>query len=98
MAVAYAVEEAATSFEAAIARAHTPNDVLGESPEVKEIGDAVALAAHHVDLTFTTPPYNHNAIEPHAAIVVWEEDDRLTVFDTSQFTAVERTASRTSSA
>ena len=48
---------------------------------------ALRSAPHHVDLTFTTPPYNHNAIEPHAAIAVWEGDDRLTVFDTSQFTA-----------
>ena len=44
-------------------------------------------AAHAVDLTFTTPPYNHNAIEPHAAIAVWTGDDRVTVYDTSQFTA-----------
>jgi len=85
----YAVEEAVTSFESAIADAHTPKDVLGESPELAE-GDPDAIlrsAPHRVDLTFTTPPYNHNAIEPHAAIAVWEGDDRLTVFDTSQFTA-----------
>ena len=44
-------------------------------------------AAHAVDLTFTTPPYNHNAIEPHAAIAVWSGEDRVTVYDTSQFTA-----------
>jgi len=89
VAVTYALEEAVTSFEAAISHAHTPEDVLGESPEVVK-GDpdaALRAAPHHVDLTFTTPPYNHNAIEPHAAIAVWEGDDRLTVFDTSQFTA-----------
>jgi xanthine dehydrogenase YagR molybdenum-binding subunit len=89
IAVTYAVEEAVTSFESAIAHAHTPKDVLGESPElVKGDPDAILRSAsHRVDLTFTTPPYNHNAIEPHAAIAVWEGDDRLTVFDTSQFTA-----------
>ena len=89
VAVTYALEEAVTSFEAAISHAHTPEDVLGESPEVVK-GDpdaALRAAPHHVDLTFTTPPYNHNAIEPHAAIAVWEGNDRLTVFDTSQFTA-----------
>jgi xanthine dehydrogenase YagR molybdenum-binding subunit len=87
--VTYALEEAVTSFEAAITHAHTPKHVLGESPEVvKGDPDSVLRSApHHVDLTFTTPPYNHNAIEPHAAIAVWEGDDRLTVFDTSQFTA-----------
>jgi xanthine dehydrogenase YagR molybdenum-binding subunit len=41
-----------------------------------------------VDLSFTTPPYNHNAIELHAAIAVWEGDGRLTLYDTSQFTVV----------
>jgi len=89
IAVTYAVEEAVTSFEGAIADAHTPNDVLGESPQlIKGDPDAILRSAPHlVDLTFTTPPYNHNAIEPHAAIAVWNGDDRLTVFDTSQFTA-----------
>jgi len=89
VAVSYAVEDADTSFADAIAHAHTPKHVLGESPEVVK-GDADAnlrSAQHRVDLTFTTPPYNHNAIEPHAAIAVWEGNDRLTVFDTSQFTA-----------
>ena len=89
VAVTYALEEAVTSFEAAITHAHTPKEVLGESPEVVK-GDPDATlrsAPHQVDLTFTTPPYNHNAIEPHAAIAIWEGDDRLTVFDTSQFTA-----------
>ena len=89
IAVTYEVEDAVTSFENAIAHAHTPKDVLGESAElVKGDPDAVLRSAQHrIDLTFTTPPYNHNAIEPHAAIAIWEGDDRLTVFDTSQFTA-----------
>ena len=89
VAVTYSVEEAVTSFEDAIAHAVTPKDVLGESPELVK-GDPEATlrsAPHRVDLTFTTPPHNHNAIEPHAAIAVWEGDDRLTIFDTSQFTA-----------
>jgi xanthine dehydrogenase YagR molybdenum-binding subunit len=87
--VTYSVEEAVTSFEASIAHARTPKDVLGESPEVVK-GDPDAVlhtAPHSVDLTFTTPPYNHNAIEPHAAIAIWRGDDRVTVYDTSQFTA-----------
>ena len=87
--VRYAVEDAVTSFEAAIANAYTPKDVLGDDPEVVKGDPGVVLqtAEHHVELTFTTPPYNHNAIEPHAAIAVWEGDDRLTVYDTTQFTA-----------
>ena len=56
--VTYTMEQAVTSFEAAIAHAQTPKDVLGESPEVVN-GDpdaALRSAAHRVDLTFTTPP------------------------------------------
>ena len=55
--VTYTIEQAVTSFEAAIARAKTPKDVLGESPEIVH-GDPDAVlraSAHAVDLTFTTP-------------------------------------------
>ncbi len=86
--VTYIAEPGANSFEESIPHATEPKDVMGEAPEVKK-GDADKIfeeAAHRVDLTFTTPPYNHNAIEPHAAIAVWEGDDHLTLFDSSQFT------------
>jgi xanthine dehydrogenase YagR molybdenum-binding subunit len=86
--VGYAPETGMNSFEESIAYAKQPKDVLGESPEVKH-GDADAAfkaAQHRVDLTFTTPPYNHNAIEPHATIAIWDGDDKLTIYDTSQFT------------
>jgi xanthine dehydrogenase YagR molybdenum-binding subunit len=49
-------------------------------------GDAeAALAASPVvvDRCYTTPPQNHNAIEPHATTAVWD-GDRLTVHDTTQ--------------
>ena len=60
--------------------------------------DAVLKAAtRRVDLNFETPPHNHNAIEPHAAIAVWDGDDRLTLYDTSQFTAARRAVSLRSS-
>src|SRR5579862_6896681 len=76
------------SFAEAIAGAKRPQHILGEQPEVSRGDpDAVLKAATcHVDLNFETPPYNHNAIEPHAAIAVWDGDDRLTLYDTSQFT------------
>jgi len=86
--VIYATEHGMNSFEAAIPGAKKPKQILGESPEVCK-GDpdaALKSAAHRVDLEFTTPPHNHNAIEPHAAIAVWDGDDRLTLYDTSQFT------------
>lgn len=86
--VTYAVEQGMNSFETAIRGAKKPKHIMGESPEVSK-GNADAAfksAAHRVDLEFTTPPHNHNAIEPHAAIALWDGDDRLTLYDTSQFT------------
>ncbi|MFB4271195.1 xanthine dehydrogenase family protein molybdopterin-binding subunit [Nonomuraea sp. GTA35] len=59
-------------------------NLLGETSADK--GDAqaaLAAAPHSVDLTFTTPPHNHNAIEPHATTAVWE-GDRLTVHEATQ--------------
>jgi xanthine dehydrogenase YagR molybdenum-binding subunit len=83
--VTYEAAPAVTDFEAAKARSHRPDSVLGE-PACVERGDpeaALAGAAHAVDLTFTTPLHNHNAIELHAATVAWD-GDHLTVHDASQ--------------
>ena len=87
--VTYLAEPGMNSFEAAIGSAKKPKQILGEDPEVTK-GDPDAVfktASHRVDLRFTTPPYNHNAIEPHATIAVWDGDDKVTLYDTSQFTA-----------
>lgn len=88
IAVSYAPETGINSFEQSIPAAKKPKNVLGEDPEVSK-GDAdaaLASAPHRVDLTFATPPYNHNAIEPHACIAVWDGDRKLTLYDASQFT------------
>jgi len=85
--VNYASENGVTSFEESIPAAKKPKDVLGDDPEVSK-GDAdaaLASAPHRVDLTFTTPPYNHNAIEPHACIAICD-GDKVTLYDCSQFT------------
>lgn len=44
---------------------------------------ALAAAPVSVDLEFSTPQYNHNAIEPHATTAVWD-GDRLTVHEGTQ--------------
>src|SRR5262249_33596197 len=86
--VTYDAEEGMNSFEESIAHAKTPEHVLGEAPEVTrgDADQALRSAAHRVTLTFTTPPYNHNAIEPHATIAMWDNDRAVTMYDTSQFT------------
>ena len=83
--VAYEALPATTSFQAAKAKARTPETILGEAPTI-EVGDAEAAlkaAPVRVDLTYTTPRHNHNAIELHAATVRWD-GDALTVHDATQ--------------
>jgi xanthine dehydrogenase YagR molybdenum-binding subunit len=39
-----------------------------------------------VDNVYSTPPYNHNAIELHATLAHWSEDETsLTVYDATQY-------------
>ncbi|WP_435583175.1 xanthine dehydrogenase family protein molybdopterin-binding subunit [Amycolatopsis thermoflava] len=45
----------------------------------KAFGEAPVTADHR----YTTPPHQHNAIEPHATIAEWD-GDRLTVHDSTQ--------------
>jgi xanthine dehydrogenase YagR molybdenum-binding subunit len=83
--VSYAAEPAATDFHAAEDSAQ-PVRGLPMMPGGGRKGDAeqaLAAAPVSVDLRFTTPPQNHNAIEPHATTAVWD-GDRLTVHDSTQ--------------
>ena len=76
--IVYVAERGMNSFEEAIPSAKRPKQILGEDPEVSN-GDADKVfksAKHRVDLKFSTPPYNHNAIEPHAAIAIWDSDGK----------------------
>jgi xanthine dehydrogenase YagR molybdenum-binding subunit len=45
---------------------------------------AFASAQVKVDATYTTPAQNHNPIELHSTVAVWQGDDRLTVYDATQ--------------
>lgn len=83
--VTYSPEDAVTSLAAARARGTEPGSFLG-APLKKEIGDAegaLAAAPYRVDAVYRTPRYNHNAIEPHAVTVAWE-DGGLRVHDATQ--------------
>lgn len=81
----YAALPAVTSFEEAKKTPRKLENLLGQPP-VLEIGSAEAAlknAEVRVDQIYRTPRHNHNAIELHAATVVWNED-RLRVHDASQ--------------
>jgi xanthine dehydrogenase YagR molybdenum-binding subunit len=86
--VTYLTEAATTSLAAAKAKGTEPGEFMGE-PLRKDIGDAeraLADALYKVDATYSTPRYNHNAIELHAATVAWE-GDTLRIHDATQAVA-----------
>jgi xanthine dehydrogenase YagR molybdenum-binding subunit len=84
--VEYDVDAPAVSFEDEKAKAVVPKDILGEPPEIN-IGDAnqaFAEADVSVSHVYRTPRYNHNALEPHATIAVWDDRGGVAVFDATQ--------------
>ncbi|MGI8788929.1 MAG: xanthine dehydrogenase family protein molybdopterin-binding subunit [Pyrinomonadaceae bacterium] len=85
--VEYETDEAEVSFDALKDEAAPPKNIMGEPAEIEK-GDAeksLNEAAFQVDNIYRTPRYNHNAIELHATIAVWHDDESLTVYDPSQF-------------
>jgi xanthine dehydrogenase YagR molybdenum-binding subunit len=84
----YAPAPSVTAFDQARQNG-TETGVFQGEPLKLEIGDAVgalAAAAVKIDVTYRTPRHSHNAIEPHAATVIWHGDE-LTVHDASQAVA-----------
>ena len=87
----YEAEPALTSYAAAKAKGTEPGLFMGQPLQARK-GDAEAAFAKapvRVDGRYATPRHNHNAIEPHAATVMWQ-GDKLIVHDASQ--AVQHTA------
>ena len=83
--VTYDAAPAVTAMAEAKANGTEPGTFMGQ-PLQFTIGDAdagLAASPHRVDQVYTTPRHSHNAIELHAATVMWE-GDRLRVHDASQ--------------
>jgi xanthine dehydrogenase YagR molybdenum-binding subunit len=83
--VAYRTTESVVDFVKAQpdAKPQKGNALMPAGAKKGDAEAALAAADVTVDLQFTTPPYNHNALEPHATTAVWE-GDRLTVHDATQ--------------
>ena len=45
---------------------------------------AITQAANAIKHVYETPYENHNPMEPHATIAIWDGDDKLTVYDATQ--------------
>jgi xanthine dehydrogenase YagR molybdenum-binding subunit len=71
----------------ALGEAYTPA-TLGPNgdPDTTRGSVEAGLVAARVKITqtYTTPVQNHNPMEPHATIAVWQGDGKLTVYDATQ--------------
>jgi len=82
--VSYREAPAQLDFAAGQNSAHSPGKVNGEDADSIRGSHTVEDAG--VDLTqiYTTPMQHHNPLEPHATVALWI-DDRLTVYDSTQY-------------
>ncbi|MFI6297198.1 xanthine dehydrogenase family protein molybdopterin-binding subunit [Nonomuraea sp. NPDC050790] len=89
--VGYAVQEGVVDFAAEEPNAvPQKNDIVSQGEAKKGDAEAaLAAAAVTVDLRFTTPPQNHNALEPHSTTAIWD-GERLTLHDSTQSLAAVR--------
>lgn len=65
---------------------YTPKQVQRQEPDTHR-GDISAgnqQAKARITGTYGTPMENHNPMEPHATIAVWESPEKLTVYDATQ--------------
>jgi xanthine dehydrogenase YagR molybdenum-binding subunit len=84
--VSYQPAQPALDIHAGIPAARKPKNGLGNQDLQISRGDVeagFAIASVRIDETYTTPVYHHNAMEPHATIAWWK-DDQLTVYDSTQ--------------
>jgi xanthine dehydrogenase YagR molybdenum-binding subunit len=74
-----------TNMDAHLADAYAPKAVQGKPPDTNrgDVAAGLASAAVRLEQTYTTPVENHNPMEPHATIAVWE-GDHLTLYDATQ--------------
>jgi xanthine dehydrogenase YagR molybdenum-binding subunit len=73
-------------LEANAASAYAPPELV-RGPTDSNRGDfeqAFASAPVRIDATYRTPVQNHNPMEMHATIAVWQGNDRVTIYDSTQ--------------
>ena len=83
----YQVENPIADLTFALGAAYAAKDAGPRGPADTKRGDlAAGLASAHakISATYTTPLENHNPMEPHATIAVWQGTDRLTLYDSTQ--------------
>jgi xanthine dehydrogenase YagR molybdenum-binding subunit len=88
--VEYDTEAPIVSWETGLKNAISPENVDNQAATVSiladgiaSIDDAINRSQIIVEAIYTEPILHHNPMEPHATVAVWEED-RLTIYDTTQ--------------
>jgi xanthine dehydrogenase YagR molybdenum-binding subunit len=85
--VEYEQEEHDVELRADHPRLYKPDKVNPTYDTDTDVGDvdaALASARVTVDVTYETPSFHNNPMEPHAAVAVWDGNGGLTVYDTTQ--------------
>ena len=74
------------TLEQGLGEAFEPKAMVHGQPDSTrgDFDTAILGAAHKLDATYTTPNENHNPMEPHATIAIWQGADRLTLYDATQ--------------
>jgi xanthine dehydrogenase YagR molybdenum-binding subunit len=85
----YAAETPATSMQANKGSAYAQPGRGGVDSKKGDATAGLASADVRVEHTYATPIENHNPMEPHSTIAVWE-GDKLTVYDATQYVTGDR--------
>jgi xanthine dehydrogenase YagR molybdenum-binding subunit len=86
--LSYAPEKPLLTMDSAGDRARKPEKLRGEAIQLNK-GDVEAAFSDasliKIEQTYTTPTETHNPIEMSGTIADWEGEDKLTVWDATQF-------------
>jgi xanthine dehydrogenase YagR molybdenum-binding subunit len=75
------------AIESLLGEAYDPGKMGPNGEAASTRGDVeagLAAAQTKITQTYTTPVENHNPMEPHATIAVWQGDTKLTLYDATQ--------------
>jgi xanthine dehydrogenase YagR molybdenum-binding subunit len=88
--VIYEPRPPTVTLASGMAKAYQPQSVRGMPATVSileagiaSIDDALSRAEVSIAAEYTTPVEHHNPMEPHATVAIWEQD-RLTIYDSTQ--------------
>jgi xanthine dehydrogenase YagR molybdenum-binding subunit len=91
VAVEYDVQPHHTELRADDPDLYKPDKVNPSFDTDSDEGDfagAFDAAEVKVDATYETPWQHNNPMEPHASLAIWDDEDTLTVYDSSQGTSM----------